>query len=450
MTKHKIVVGLGFGDEGKGTVVDAMCAKDDYGFVVRFSGGPQAAHNVVLDDGTHHTFSQFGSGTFSGTRTILSRFMMINPFNMVVEADALQKKVGYDPMELLYISENSLVITDLHVRANRIREKRRGDARHGSCGQGVGEAQRMALETPHLALYAKDLINMSVEEIAARLQEINRYYVLDLGIGGLYDGIVFWDNIARPYKNLIADRPFNVISDEKISHFIKNSPCVFEGSQGTLLDEWYGFHPYTTWSTTTPENACTLLQEAGVKDSDIEIIGVTRTYQTRHGAGPFPTEHVGTFSARYLASRDVHNTWGEFQGGWRVGNLDFVLLEYSKKVVGRIDSIALTHMDQEAVWVNPVVAYGYSDPVDLSSEYKAEHDLGHQEHLTATLESLDPEKFWYSGSGGSDQIKFSIEMILGAPVLIESYGPERGKKEFYYLDGPTKRRYNKDHVGINQ
>lgn len=446
MLKHKIVVGLGFGDEGKGTIVDALCAKDDYGFVVRFSGGPQAAHNVVLDDGTHHTFSQFGSGTFSGTRTILSRYMLINPFNMVAEADALKKKIGYDPMELLYISENSLVITDLHVRANRIREKKRGDARHGSCGQGVGEAQRMALEAPHLALYVRDLVEMSLDELSFRLSEINRFYILDLGIGSLYDTFVVWENIAEPYKQLIAERPFNVVSDGFISRMIKNSPCVFEGSQGVLLDEWYGFHPYTTWSTTTSENAFNLLQEAGADGKDIEVIGVTRTYQTRHGAGPFPTEHVGTSSSRYLASRDVHNTWGEFQGGWRVGNLDLVLLEYTKKVMNRIDSIALTHMDQGAVWVNPVVAYGYSDPIDLSSEYKSEHDLGHQEQLTSVLECLDPEKFWYSGGGSNDQIKFSLEMILGAPVLIESHGPKRGDKEFYYLDGPTKRRYSKDHV----
>lgn len=448
MTKHKIVVGLGFGDEGKGTVVDALCAKDDYGFVVRFSGGPQAAHNVVLDDGTHHTFSQFGSGTFSGTRTILSRYMLINPFNMVVEADALQKKIGYDPMELLYISENSLVITDLHVRANRIREKRRGDARHGSCGQGVGEAQRMALEAPHLALYAKDLINMSLEELAARLQEINRYYVLDLGIGGLYDGIVFWDNIARPYKNLIADRPFNVISDKKISHFIKNSSCVFEGSQGVLLDEWNGFHPYTTWSTTTSMNAFNLLFTAGVDDRDAEVIGVTRTYQTRHGAGPFPSEWTYETSAkRYLMSREVHNSWGEFQGGWRVGNLDLTLLEYSKKVMGRIDSIALTHMDFDGVFgIKPLVYYDFLDTIEV--EPCLNPDLGYQEHLTCTLESLNSDEFYY-GSDDVKSLKFSLEMILGAPVLIESYGPERGKKEFYYLDGFTKRRYDKDHVGVN-
>lgn len=446
MTKHKIVVGLGFGDEGKGTVVDALCAKDDYGFVVRFSGGPQAAHNVVLDDGTHHTFSQFGSGTFSGTRTILSRYMLVNPFNMVVEADALQKKIGYDPMELLYISENSLVITDLHVRANRIREKRRGDARHGSCGQGVGEAQRMALEAPHLALYAKDLINMSVEDLAFRLEEINRFYVLDLRIGGLYDGVVFWENIARPYKNLIAERPFNVISDEKISHFIKNSPCVFEGSQGVLLDEWHGFHPYTTWSTTTPENAWTLLQESGVSDSDVEVIGVTRTYQTRHGAGPFPTEWTIDISQkRDIIARDVHNTWGEFQGGWRVGNLDLVLLEYSKKVVGRIDSVALTHMDFNDL--KPVWSYDFMDTFDPEPQW--DHDLGYQEHLTVMLESLDKDKFDYGMSANPSSLKFSVEMILGAPVLIESYGPERGEKEFYYLDGPTKRRYDKDHVGVN-
>src|SRR4030095_10579316 len=170
--KHKIVVGLGFGDEGKGTVVDALCAKDDYGFVVRFSGGPQAAHNVVLDDGTHHTFSQFGSGTFSGTRTILSRFMLINPFNLAKEANALRTKIGYDPQELLYISENCLVITNFHIDANKKRETRRGENRHGSCAQGVGEAQNFALKYPDVALRVKDLISMTEQELTNRLKQI--------------------------------------------------------------------------------------------------------------------------------------------------------------------------------------------------------------------------------------------------------------------------------------
>lgn len=450
--KHKIVVGLGFGDEGKGTIVDALCAKDDYGFVVRFSGGPQAAHNVVLDDGTHHTFSQFGAGSFSGTRTILSRYMLINPFNMIMEADALKKKIGYDPMELLYISENSLVITEVHVRANRKREKKRGNSRHGSCGQGVGEAQKMALEAPHLALYAKDLVNMPMFELAKRLRDIHNYYAHDPEVGSLWDNsIVIWEHMALPYKNLIDDRPFNVISDPLIAKLIAGRPCVFEGSQGVLLDEWNGFHPYTTWSTTTPENALTLLKEAGINRSHVEVIGVTRTYQTRHGAGPFPSEwtYDSTMRDEFIA-RDEHNTWGEYQGGWRVGNLDLNLLEYSKKVMGQIDSVALTHMDLDGIFgAKPLASYDLLNDSDYELEPSVCQDLDHQSELTTMLEGLDPEEFFYSMSSDPKATKLSIELILGAPVLIESYGPERGKKEFYYLDGSEKRRYNKDHVGIN-
>lgn len=445
MSNHKIVVGLGFGDEGKGTIVDALCAKDDYGFVVRFSGGPQAAHNVVLDDGTHHTFSQFGSGTFSGVRTILSRFMLINPFNMIKEANALRTKIGYDPMELLYISENSLVITTSHIEANKERERRRYGKRHGSCAQGVGEAQKLALDNPDLALRAKDLINLSTAELADRLKMINQHLESDLRVF-LQVGITFWYNIATQYKRLIAERPFNVVSDEFISKLIAARPCVFEGSQGVLLDEWHGFHPYTTWSTTTPENAWKLLMESGVDENDVEVIGVTRTYHTRHGAGPFPTEWTIDISQRRdIIARDEHNTWGEFQGGWRVGNLDLVLLEYAKKVVGRIDSVALTHMDFNDM--KPVWSYDFTDTLDPEPQWN--HDLGYQEHLTVMLESLDKDQFDYGFASDPRSIKFSVEMILGAPVLIESYGPERGEKEFYYLDGPTKRRYNKDHVGVN-
>ena len=88
--KHRAVVGLGFGDEGKGSIVDHLCATEDVDYVVRFNGGTQTAHNVVLPDGTHHTFSQYGSGSLRGVRTILSRFMMVEPMGFLAETEALE------------------------------------------------------------------------------------------------------------------------------------------------------------------------------------------------------------------------------------------------------------------------------------------------------------------------------------------------------------------------
>ena len=114
---HKIVVGLGFGDECKGATVDWLCATTDVEAVVRFNGGPQAAHNVITPDGRHHTFAQFGSGSFHEIPTYLSKYMLVNPFNLLVEAEHLAELGVMDPMSLVYIDQDALLVTPYHRRA---------------------------------------------------------------------------------------------------------------------------------------------------------------------------------------------------------------------------------------------------------------------------------------------------------------------------------------------
>ncbi|NUU25051.1 MAG: adenylosuccinate synthetase, partial [Streptomycetaceae bacterium] len=156
---HVVVVDLGFGDAGKGTVVDHLCARPGARVraVVRFNGGAQAAHNVVTDDGRHHTFAQFGSGTFSpGVETHLSRFMLLDPLALAAEADHLAALGVPDPLGQLTVDREALLITPFHAAANRARELARGAGRHGSCGMGVGETAAFALAHPELAPRAGD------------------------------------------------------------------------------------------------------------------------------------------------------------------------------------------------------------------------------------------------------------------------------------------------------
>src|SRR5687768_225602 len=149
------VVGLGYGDEGKGTVVDYLTRKHTAHTVVRFNGGAQAAHNVVTPDGKHHTFAQFGSGTLAGARTHLSRFMLVNPLDLFNEARHLESLGIADPLQLVTISPDALVTTPLHVAANLIRELQN---QHGSCGKGIGETQRTADDLGDAALRVSDLM----------------------------------------------------------------------------------------------------------------------------------------------------------------------------------------------------------------------------------------------------------------------------------------------------
>src|SRR4051812_324807 len=159
-----LVVDLAYGDCGKGTIVDFLARRSPGDCtVVRFNGGPQAGHNVVTPDGRHHTFSQFGSGSFvPGVRTFLSRFMLIEPYALLKEAHHLQDLGVPDPLVRLTIDARCPIITPAHQAANRIRELSRGDAAHGTCGVGVGETVQDTLEHPDVILHAGDLGDQTI------------------------------------------------------------------------------------------------------------------------------------------------------------------------------------------------------------------------------------------------------------------------------------------------
>src|SRR5260370_18697973 len=141
MSKVFIVVDLGFGDAGKGSVVDYFTRQFAAHTVVRFNGGAQAGHNVITSEGQHHVFSQFGSGSFvPGVRNYLSEYMMVNPLNLMKEA-AHVESFGLEPFENLVVDKNALITTPFHQAVNRLREIDRGKHAHGSCGMGIGETR---------------------------------------------------------------------------------------------------------------------------------------------------------------------------------------------------------------------------------------------------------------------------------------------------------------------
>ncbi|NKY79097.1 adenylosuccinate synthetase, partial [Nocardiopsis dassonvillei] len=156
---NAVVVDLGFGDAGKGVTVDLLCARRRFGAVVRANGGAQAAHNVVTPDGRHHTFAQFGAGTLAPggpVPTHLSRLMVVDPFALAAEAGHLASLGVADPFALVTVDRRALISTPWHRAANQARERARGEARHGSCGMGVGETVAYALARPEDAPTAGD------------------------------------------------------------------------------------------------------------------------------------------------------------------------------------------------------------------------------------------------------------------------------------------------------
>ncbi|QQQ79983.1 adenylosuccinate synthetase [Saccharothrix sp. 6-C] len=397
MDGHVIVVGLGFGDEGKGAVVDALCHHTPTTAVVRFNGGAQAAHNVVRGN-RHHTFSQFGSGTLAGVPTHLSRHVLVEPIALAGESRDLTALGVTDPLRLLSIDADALLTTPFHIAANRAREDARGHARHGSCGKGIGETtwyslltgatpgdvveNHQVIGTPGPPPTVGDCAHPTV--LRTKLDTLARFYEPLIGDGPPVDDLV---SLYRDFADAVR-----ITTGDEVGRLADRGRLVFEGAQGVLLDQWRGFHPHTTWSTVTPDNARTLLGHRHAT-----VLGVTRTYQTRHGAGPLPTEddHVLTrFPER-------HNGTGHYQGSWRAGHLDAVLLRYAVDACGGVDALAVTHLDARDLHV----ATAYDAPLPTSDLTTFLH------HRTPTLTPMPDPVTWLADH-------------LDVPVLVTGAGPD--------------------------
>lgn len=426
-----IVIDLGFGDSGKGTITDFLVRDTNARLVVRFNGGAQAGHTVVTDDGRAHTFSQFGAGTFvPGVRSHLSESVVVHPSALLVEARRLERAAVNDALERLTIAESARIITPFHQAANRARELARGHARHGTCGVGVGETVRDAMDHPDDAIYARDLCNpytlhKKLEQARDRLRaslsdersllgddhcELTAFVDEDLPMR--------WVDVVRP----VGAR---VVPDEWLSEQLRE-PCgdiVFEGAQGVLLDEHVGFHPHTTWSDCSARAAMALLRAHGYGGA-VKRVGVLRAYLTRHGEGPFPTE-MPQLAPKLL---EPHNHGAGWQGIFRVGYPDLVLSRYAVRVSGGVDMLALTHIDRLVPVHRIAVAYdGTSDETFFVRDAHGrvidlrQGDLAHQERLGKALQTVCPV-YEDAPSDINGRIE-QLESALGVSVAIVSAGP---------------------------
>lgn len=378
-----IAVGdLGNGDGGKGTNVDYLARRfPDTHTVVRHNGGAQAVHNVVTPEGTHHGFAQFGSATFvRDVGTHLSRFMLVYPTNLLREAETLATLGVPHTLKRVSIDERGPILTPYHKAVNWLREIDRGAENHGTTGLGIGELMQDIVANVEPILYAGDLrdtlttarkvrhirrrknqeIDAVKTRIALTLTSSSSRHIID-ALDILTDDRYLADFLedCRRLANSVRIVPGDYLGEI----LRRDGTVIFEGAQGVLLDEWYGFHPHTTWSTTTFANVDTLLAEHGYRDA-VTKIGVLRGYATRHGAGPFMTESVEL--TKLLP--DQHNSDASWQGQFRVGHLDLMATRYALDVVGRVDMLAVTCMDRMEVLPEWQVCDRYSYEGEISEE----------------------------------------------------------------------------------
>lgn len=355
MSKAILVAGLAYGDEGKGATVDFLCRQLPVDLVVRYNGGSQAAHNVVAPNGVHHTFAQFGSGMMANVRvrTHLSRHMLVDPLSMMNEAEALTQKLEDEfragpnwVWDHTTVDPRCVIITPFHQRVNRLREEARGDARHGSCGMGVGVARELSLKYGDEVLLASDL-QQSGDFLMHMLMNTAEKMNGELKLS--YQAMRDWcRQLTRQYQTW----PVTLREDAKV--LAGSELAVFEGAQGVLLDETHGVAPHNTWTDCTFGNADKLLDEAGM--SDRFRVGCLRTYFTRHGAGTLKDEEaVDSAGYRWLARLEPHNAKNEWQGAFRAAPFDFDLAKHAVEIVGGVDCVALSHLDRFEVATGPLI-----------------------------------------------------------------------------------------------
>lgn len=401
----KVVLGLGFGDEAKGMTVnfeaEQLIAAGLNPVIVRYNGAAQAAHNVRIRDLSgnilHHTFKQFGSGSFHKDLTILNAGMLVDLEGIINEADALGNQIKQDILQDIVVDLRCPVIIPMYAEVNRNLETKRGKKHHGSTGRGVGIAR--ACET-EFKTNPNSMSNITINDLTDETR--------------LCDMILYWANWCSKHYKVNVSMDIALIRDQAeylhdafdfcAAHGVKfidntdklivdkmNDPysgVIFESSQGMLLDERYGWFPYVTYGDMTPKAAVDIA--GGIP---IDIIGVTRTYQTRHGFGPFPSE--GTFEYN-----ELDNKTGKWQGEFRTGLLDLPTLTRISDTI-HPTQIALSCMDVDV-------------PGYISGWKRKGSKIGHQRV---------PNKPIITSIDGNNEILSAIKNATGVPVTIAGYGP---------------------------
>jgi adenylosuccinate synthase len=302
---EQAVIGLGFGDESKGVVVDYLCSlAKTQPIVVRFSGGHQAGHHVITKN-VRHVFSNFGSGSFKSAPTFWSRFCTVDPVGIMNEFNILKEK-GCIP--ILYIDENCPITTPYDKQFNKMHDRTSG---HGSCGVGFGAT--IQRNEDNYTLTFSDLFKPSIFKLKFEL--IKKYYGLKICIKDTPE-----DSIKNFHKACEFVKKSNFIEMHDESVLDKYKHIIYEGSQGLLLDQDIGFFPHVTRSNTGTERLLQITEKP-----DPEIFFVTRAYQTRHGAGPMTNEKI-PFPIK--VNPNETNKTHPYQGNFRQAMLDLDLLEY--------------------------------------------------------------------------------------------------------------------------
>ena len=334
MSSNVVVIGTQWGDEGKGKIVDLLT--DRVAAVVRFQGGHNAGHTLVID-GEKTVLHLIPSGILrDGVDCLIGNGVVLSPQALLKEMDGLEAR-GVPARERLRISEACPLILPCHVALDVAREKARGKAAIGTTGRGIGPAYED--KVARRAVRLGDLFHR--ERFAAKLGEMLDFHNFVLRNYFQVDGVDFQQTLdetlamAEKLLPLVAD-----VTDVLHRHRAAGNAILFEGAQGALLDVDHGTYPYVTSSNTTSGGAAT---GTGVGPCYIDyVVGITKAYTTRVGSGPFPTELFDDVGGQ-LAERghEFGSTTGRAR---RCGWFDAVALRRSVQI-NSVSGLCITKLD---------------------------------------------------------------------------------------------------------
>lgn len=328
-----VIVGAQWGDEGKGKVIDIFAAKADY--VVRYQGGNNAGHTVVIDDESFILHLVPSGILHAGTVCVIGNGVVVDPKALLEEIAMLESK-GINAAKRLLVSEESHIIFPYHKKLDEIKEDRKR-GKIGTTKKGIGPCY--ADKVARSGIRFGDLLDDQVfrAKLKASLEEKNAIFAKIYGASGFsFDRLYAeYADYAKRMKRYIVDT--TVVLNEAIR---KKKRILFEGAQGTLLDVDHGTYPFVTSSNATAGGAST---GTGVGPTRIDkVIGVVKAYTTRVGEGPFPTEFSEDLMERVRSrGREFGATTGRPR---RCGWFDSVIVRHSVAVNG-LDEIVVTKLD---------------------------------------------------------------------------------------------------------
>ena len=413
-SKLDVVLGLQWGDEGKGKIVDVLAGR--YPAVARFQGGPNAGHSLHFD-GKNFVVRSIPSGIFrEGSTNIIGSGVVLDPITLREEC-ANVEKMNIDPKKKLFISKKTHLILPTHRLLDAAYEAAAGKGKIGSTLKGIGPTYTDKISRHGLRV--GDILAPDFKERFGKLKARHLQLLSDLHFEcDPEKDEAEWMSAIEFLKG------FNLIDCEYfVNKWLEDKPMLAEGAQGSMLDVDYGSYPFVTSSSTTVGGVCTGL---GVAPSKVgKVFGIFKAYCTRVGSGPFPTELFDETGERL---RQVGHEFGAVTGRpRRCGWLDLVALKYTVMIDGVTDLImmksdCLDDFETIKVCTSYKVDGAETDqvPFDIAAEIELVYTEfpGWKKDLTEIRkESELPQEF-------KDYIRF-MEGYLGVPISIISLGPDR-------------------------